>query len=51
VGVHNFTEETLKETLRFAGAAAGIVTTRKGALLAMPEKFEIQELMYGKSNV
>lgn len=51
VGLDNFTEDTIKETLRFAGAAAGIVTTRTGAMLAMPEKFEIQELMYGKSNV
>ncbi len=50
-GINFFSEEKLSETLRFAGAAAGIVTTRKGAMLAMPEKYEVQELMYGKSNV
>lgn len=50
-GLENLTNEKIQETLRFASAAAGIVTTRKGAMLAMPEKYEIQELMYGKSNV
>jgi fructokinase len=50
-GLGNLSNDKIFEALRFAGAAAGIVTTRKGALLAMPEKYEIQELMYGKSNV
>lgn len=50
-GIGGFTEEKLKQTLQFAGAAAGIVTTRKGALLAMPDKIEIQEFIYGKGNV
>ena len=51
VGLDNFTEETLRDMLRNAGAAAAIVTSRKGAMLAMPEKSEIQELYYGKGNV
>lgn len=34
-------EEKLKEILTFANAAAAIVTTRKGALKAMPKKDEI----------
>jgi len=51
IGLEHFKEKTLGETLRFASAAAGIVTTRKGAMLAMPDKAEIQELYYGKGNV
>lgn len=50
-GIGSFTEDNLRETLRFASAAAGIVTTRKGAMLAMPDKSDIQELLYGKCNV
>jgi fructokinase len=45
VGIDNFTEETLREMLRFAGAAAGIVTTRKGAMLAMPGITDIQDMI------
>lgn len=41
----NLTEEQLGEMLTFANAAAAIVTTRKGAIRAMPEKKEILEFM------
>lgn len=41
----NLTEEQLGEMLTFANAAAAIVTMRKGAICAMPEKEEVLELM------
>lgn len=41
----NLTEEQLGEMLTFANAAAAIVTTRKGAIRAMPEKEEVEELI------
>lgn len=41
----DFTQAELKEMLRFANAAAAIVTTRKGALAVMPERREIEELL------
>lgn len=44
-GIGNFTEKKLNETLRFANAAAAIVTTRKGALLSMPDEIEIRQLL------
>lgn len=44
-GLENLTKEQLKEMLRFANAAAAIVTTRKGALGVMPAKEEIENLM------
>ena len=44
-GLENLTKEKLKEMLRFANAAAAIVTTRKGALGVMPAKEEIENLM------
>jgi fructokinase len=44
-GLDNLTEETLKEMLTFANAAASIVTTRKGALRVMPTLEEIQTLI------
>lgn len=39
------TEENLNEMLRFANAAAYLVTTRKGALRSMPEKEQIDEIL------
>lgn len=39
----------LEEMLRFANAAASIVTTRRGALRVMPEPEEIQALLAEKS--
>lgn len=44
-GLHNLEESQLAEMLRFANAAASIVTTRKGALRVMPEMEEIRALM------
>lgn len=43
----NLTEEQLGEMLTFANAAAAIVTTRKGAIRAMPKKEEVLELIRG----
>lgn len=43
----NLTEEQLGEMLTFANAAAALVTTRKGAIRAMPEKEEVEELIRG----
>ncbi len=43
----NLTEEQLGEMLTFANAAAAIVTTRKGAIRAMPEKDEVEKLIRG----
>jgi len=37
-GLEQLTQERLLEILRFANTAAAIVTTRKGAIRAMPEK-------------
>lgn len=36
---------SFEQNLRFANTAAAIVTTRKGAIRAMPEKREIMELL------
>ncbi len=47
---HDFdrlTEEQLGEMLTFANAAAAIVTTRKGAIRAMPTRGEVLALMKG----
>lgn len=40
-GINDLNEERLKEILIFANTAAAIVTTRKGALLSMPEMEEV----------
>lgn len=44
-GLENLTKEKLKGILQFANAAAAIVTTRKGAIRAMPEVDEVQALV------
>lgn len=44
-GLDNFTEESLKEMLTFANAAASLITTKKGALMVMPSKEEVEESM------
>lgn len=41
----NLTEEQLGEMLTFANAAAALVTTKKGAINAMPVKEEVLELI------
>jgi len=43
-GLDNLTDEMLHEMLRFANAAAALITTRKGALKVMPERAEIEAL-------
>lgn len=43
-GLRSYTEAELTEMLSFANAAAGIVTTRKGALRVMPTAEEIAAL-------
>ena len=40
-----FSQEELTSMLRFANAAASIITTRKGALMVMPSPGEIQALL------
>lgn len=40
-GIEDLTEEELGEMLTFANAAAAVITTRKGAIRAMPEKEEV----------
>ena len=44
-GVTGLTPEQRKDMLRFANAAAYIVTTRKGAIRAMPEREEVEQLL------
>ena len=44
-GVNGLDEESLKAMLRFANAAAYIVTTRKGAIRSMPERAEVEEIL------
>lgn len=44
-GWHTYTSEELDEMLRFANAAAAIITTRKGALRVMPAREEIEALL------
>ncbi len=44
-GVEDLTEDDLTAMLRFANAAAYIVTTRKGAIRSMPEKAEVEALV------
>ena len=41
----NLTEEQLGELLTFANAAAALVTTKKGAIRAMPERDDVLALM------
>lgn len=43
-GLEDLTEENLKELLTFANAGASIITSRKGALMVMPERAEIEEM-------
>ena len=44
-GWRAYTAEELAEMLRFANAAAAIVTTRRGALRVMPTRQQIQQLL------
>ena len=44
-GLDHLTEANLKEMLKFANAAASMITTKKGALKVMPKKEEIEEFL------
>lgn len=44
VGIDNLTEDRVRHILQMANAAAAIVTTRKGAIRAMPSLNEVNEL-------
>ena len=44
-GLDNLSAEQLTQMLRFANAAAYLVTTRKGAICSMPEKEQISILL------
>ena len=44
-GLEGLTETDLTEMLRFANAAAYLVTTKKGAIRSMPEKEQVLELL------
>ncbi len=44
-GVEGLSGEDLAAMLRFANAAAYLVTTRKGAIRSMPEKAEVEALL------
>ena len=44
-GLEGLEQENLREMLRFANAAASIVTTRKGALRVMPAMGEVEALL------
>ncbi|MDE5588088.1 MAG: carbohydrate kinase [Acetatifactor sp.] len=44
-GIDNLNEEKLIRMLRYANAAASIITTKKGALRVMPDKDEIEDLI------
>lgn len=45
MGLSDLKKENLFEMLRFSNAAASIITTRKGALKAMPTRDEIEKIM------
>lgn len=47
-GLDGLNETRLCELLDFANAGASLITTRKGALKVMPDRTEIEKLMYGK---
>ena len=44
-GLESLTETDLSEMLRFANAAAYLVTTKKGAILSMPERQQVEKLL------
>lgn len=44
-GIDHLSEQQLTEMLRFANAAAYLVTTKKGAILSMPEKDQVLDIL------
>lgn len=45
VSLENLSENQLIEMLRFANGAAAIITTKKGALMVMPSKSDVENLI------
>lgn len=45
-GIDGLTEDDLREMLRFANAAAYLVTTKKGAIHSMPERSQIEAVLF-----
>ena len=50
-GLEALTEVQLSEMLRFANAAASLITTRKGALKVMPNADEVADLLARASHL
>ena len=44
-GIEGLKEGDLRQMLRFANAAAYLVTTKKGAILSMPDRAQIREIL------
>ena len=44
-GIEHLKESDLKQMLRFANAAAYLVTTKKGAIRSMPERAQVTEIL------
>ena len=44
-GLENLTEQDLHSMLRYANAAASLITTRKGALRVMPEMADVERML------
>jgi fructokinase len=44
-GLENLTEADLTQMLRFANAAAYLVTTKKGAIRSMPEREQVEAVL------
>ena len=44
-GLENLTEQDLSSMLRYANAAASLITTRKGALRVMPSREDVERLL------
>ncbi|MBQ5675322.1 MAG: carbohydrate kinase [Lachnospiraceae bacterium] len=49
-GIHGLTKVELEQMLAFANGAAALITTRKGALKAMPERAEVEAILYEQGN-
>ena len=44
-GLRAYSEEEMREMLRFANTAAYLVTTKKGAIRSMPERGQVEEIL------
>ena len=45
-GIDGLTDENLSQMLRFANATAYLVTTKKGAILSMPERNDVEKILF-----